>query len=101
MCRSMCPPLCRLRLVKPWEREQTGRRRSAVELHPTLDREPERKYSMKVFAVSLLVAFCTALVSPPPGVQAAPFHIPATVYPPGAHISYRPVLTNAEMDCMW
>lgn len=56
---------------------------------------------MKVFAVSLLVAFCTALVSLPPGVQAAPLHIPATVYPPGAHISYRPVLTNAEMDCMW
>jgi hypothetical protein len=37
----------------------------------------------------------------PHGVQAAPLYIPATVYPPGTHIAYRPVLTNAEMDCLW
>lgn len=37
----------------------------------------------------------------PRGAQAAPVRIPTTMYPAGAHIGYRPVLTNAEVDCMW
>jgi hypothetical protein len=37
----------------------------------------------------------------PREVHAASLRLPAAVYPPGAHIGYRPVLTNAEMDCMW
>jgi hypothetical protein len=56
---------------------------------------------MKSLAVLLLVALCTAAAFTPQGVQAAPLRIPAAVYPPGAHIGYRPVLTNAEMDCLW
>jgi hypothetical protein len=56
---------------------------------------------MKSLAVVLLVALCAAAALTPQGVQAAPLRIPAAVYPPGAHIGYRPALTNAEMDCMW
>jgi hypothetical protein len=37
----------------------------------------------------------------PHSAQAASPRIPALVYPPGAHVGYRPVLTNAQLDCMW
>jgi hypothetical protein len=37
----------------------------------------------------------------PHTAQAASLRIPSHVYPPGAHIGYRPVLTNGEVDCMW
>jgi hypothetical protein len=37
----------------------------------------------------------------PQCAQAASLRIPSLVYPSGAHIGYRPVLTNAEVDCMW
>jgi hypothetical protein len=36
----------------------------------------------------------------PHTAQAASLRIPSHVYPPGAHIGYRPVLTNGEVDCM-
>jgi hypothetical protein len=71
-----------------------------LEVHRALHHEPERKNTVKSLAV-LLVALCTAVALTPHGVQAAPLYIPATVYPPGTHIAYRPVLTNAEMDCLW
>jgi hypothetical protein len=49
----------------------------------------------------LLLAFCAVITMTPVAVQASSPRIPAAAYPPGAHIGYRPVLTNAEMDCMW
>ena len=97
----MCRWLCRLHLVKGSGGEQTGRQRSVVEVHRGLHHEPERKNTVKSLAVLLLVAFCIAAALTPQGVRAAPLGIPAAVYPAGAHISYRPVLTNAEMDCLW
>jgi hypothetical protein len=49
----------------------------------------------------LLLALCAVVTMTPASVQASSHGIPAAAYPPGAHIGYRPVLTNAEMDCMW
>jgi hypothetical protein len=49
----------------------------------------------------LAIALLTLVGLVPHSVQAAPLRIPATLYPTGAHIGYRPVLTNAEVDCMW
>jgi len=50
-----------------------------------------------MLAIALFI--CAGCV--PHGAQAASLRIPAAAYPPGAHIGYRPVLTNAEVDCMW
>jgi hypothetical protein len=54
---------------------------------------------MKSLAVVLLAALCIMLTAPV--VQADPFRLPAAIYPPGAHLGFRPALTNAEMDCRW
>jgi hypothetical protein len=56
---------------------------------------------MKTLITLLLVALCSVLALAPQGVRADPPGIPAAVYPLGAHIDYRPVLSNTEMDCMW
>jgi hypothetical protein len=33
--------------------------------------------------------------------RAAAPRLPASLYPPGSHISYRPSLSNHQMDCLW
>lgn len=54
-----------------------------------------------VGVVPLFVALFVATPLCPRGMQSVPSRIPAAIYPPGARISYRPSLTNAQMDCMW
>ena len=54
-------------------------------------------YRKTMLAIALLICACRV----PHGVEAESPRIPVTVYPAGAHIGYRPVLTNAEVDCMW
>jgi hypothetical protein len=56
---------------------------------------------MKSSAVLLLAAFGVAAALTSQDVQAAPLRIPAAIYPPSAHIAYRPALTNQDMDCVW
>jgi hypothetical protein len=61
----------------------------------------ERKNSMKWQKTILLVLLAVLAHWIPGEVDAASLRLPAAVYPPGAHIGYRPVLTNEQMDCMW
>ena len=56
---------------------------------------------MKSSLISLFIVLSWTAALPSQGAQAAALRIPAAVYPPGAHIGYRPALTNAEMDCLW
>ena len=56
---------------------------------------------MKSSLISLLIVLSWTMAPPSRGVQAAAPRLPAAIYPPGAHIGYRPALTNAEMDCLW
>lgn len=56
---------------------------------------------MKWHMMIVLIVLAVAAGWASRGVQATPLGIPASVYPPGAHIGYRPILTNADMDCIW
>ena len=56
---------------------------------------------MKWPKTSLSIALTILASWVPRGVEAASPRLPTAVYPAGAHIGYRPELTNAEMDCMW
>src|SRR5436305_6416330 len=101
-CRSVCRSVCRLRLVAVPKRGQTGRQKGTVEFHRASHHGSERTSTMKSYVILLLLVACsTAAALTPRGVEASSLRIPATVYPPGAHVGYHPVLTNAEMDCMW
>jgi hypothetical protein len=51
----------------------------------------------KLLVLSLPIVI-TAM--PRPASAAQPV-IPASVYPSGAHITYRPVVSNADLDCLW
>jgi hypothetical protein len=56
---------------------------------------------MKWQKTILLVLLAVLAYLTPREVYAASPLLPAAVYPPGAHIGYRPALTNVQMDCMW
>jgi hypothetical protein len=54
---------------------------------------------MKRLTLLPVLAGVLALVSST--VYASPLGVPAGLYPTGAHVTYRPALTNHAMDCMW
>lgn len=56
---------------------------------------------MKRSAIALLILFSVVPALMPRDTAAEHLGVPAPAYPPGADISYRPALTNAEMDCLW
>ena len=56
---------------------------------------------MKRLATLALLALGSLGSWMPNGAHATAAGLPARLYPPGAHVTYRPVLANAEMDCMW
>lgn len=55
------------------------------------------KFHTSLFSIVLAIVLLWA----PRSADAESPRIPADVYPSGAHVSFRPHLTNAEMDCMW
>jgi hypothetical protein len=56
---------------------------------------------MKLLVIALLIPLSVVPALMPHGAAAARLGVPVSAYPLGANISYRPVLTNAEMDCLW
>ncbi len=56
---------------------------------------------MKLSVIALLILLGVVPALMPHHAAAAPLGVPAPAYPLGAEISYRPALTNAEMDCLW
>lgn len=56
---------------------------------------------MKLLKAILFTLLAVGAGRVPNGAQAASLGIPTRAYPQGAHIGYRPVLTNADVDCMW
>jgi hypothetical protein len=51
--------------------------------------------------IAVLLTAAALLSAIPRTAQAAGGRLPSTLYPRGAHITYRPSLSNADMDCLW
>lgn len=49
----------------------------------------------------LLVPLALAAFASAGTARAGDARLPATLYPPGTHITYQPRVSNAEMDCSW
>jgi hypothetical protein len=56
---------------------------------------------MKLSVIALLIFLSAVPGLAPHRAAAAALGVPAPAYPLGAEISYRPALSNAEMDCLW
>ena len=54
----------------------------------------------RYLTLTLLVLTVLSSLVPAPAQAASP-QLPVRLYPVGAHITYRPVLTNEQLDCLW